>query len=502
MVVIGGGINGVGIAADAASRGLSVLLCEKDDLASGTSSKSSKLVHGGLRYLKYLDFRLVREALGEREVLIRTAPHLVKPMRFVLPLDHPWWYRWFIRVGLFVYDHLNRSNSLPKTRSLDLDNESLFHDHIKHGFKYSDCWTDDARLVVANAQQAERHGACIRTRTKVVKGGRTPHGWVMTLKHMKTGQQEEILSKCLVNAAGPWAEKLINQTLDRTSVYKLRMIKGSHLVVRKWFDAKHPYILEQKDGRVIFVIPYFEDFLLVGTTDELHTGPLEAVHTTQKEIDYLFDAVHRYFKYRLQKEDIVETFSGVRPLCDDESSNPSAVTRDYTLTHEDEGTDYPIINVFGGKLTTYRKLARQAVNMLQPCFPSMQPCQTDRAILPGGDFGETRIEDFEVTLQERYPFLSPKRIQRYIRSYGTEALTMLEPVNSIEDLGEIFGDHLTEAEVRYLMTHEWAQTANDILKRRSKLGLSMSAENQKRLKCWIKENRDPTWGQAARTEPS
>ncbi|KAA0017806.1 glycerol-3-phosphate dehydrogenase [Salinicola corii] len=484
LIVVGGGINGTGIANDAAGRGLSVLLCEQSDLASATSSASSKLIHGGLRYLEHREFRLVREALKEREVMLRKAPHIVWPLRFILPHQPHLRPGWMIRAGLFLYDHLSHRDSLPNAKRLRFGSESPLVPTIKRGFEYSDCWVDDARLVVLNAIQAREKGADIRVRTRCVEA-REEHGqWVVSLENLDTGKRQEQRAKVLVNAAGPWVESFVKGNAKRDSRYGIRMIQGSHLIVPRLNDDDRAYILQNRDGRIVFVLPYQQRYSLIGTTDRRYQGDPSQVSINDEEIDYLLDVLNSHFVKQLSREDVISTYAGVRPLCDDESENPSAMTRDYTLDLDRHGA--PMLSIFGGKITTYRKLAEAAMRKLEPLLPTMGQPWTADARLPGGDI-ESR-QAFADRLVDEYPFLGRERVERFASSYGSLCLDFLNGKQSQEDLGQHFGSGLTRAEVDYLIEHEWARTSADILWRRSKLGLRLTSDEQQTLSRYLDQH--------------
>lgn len=478
LVVIGGGINGAGIARDAAGRGLKVLMCEKDDLAQGTSSRSGKLVHGGLRYLEYYEFRLVREALLEREVLLNSASHIIWPMRFVLPHspnDRP---AWLVRLGLFLYDHLGGRKRLPATRTLDLrrdpEGAPILPQYTK-GFEYSDCWVDDARLVALNALDAHERGAEILTRTACVSARREGNRWNVSLKG-KTGLRN-VTAKVLVNAAGPWVGDVLARVAGLNSSRGVRLVKGSHIIVPKFWEGPHAYLVQNHDKRVIFINPYENGTALIGTTDIPYEGPAEDVKIDDAEQDYLINAVNRYFKQKLRREDVLHAYSGVRPLFDDGKGNPSAVTRDYVFDLDDKGA--PLLSAFGGKITTFRKLSEHAMRKLAPFFPNMGKDWTSGGILPGGEIPNADYESWINTLRNDYPFLSAELLQHYGRCYGARTSRVLGKAKSMADLGTHFGAGLYEAEVNYLVAHEWAETAEDVLDRRTKLGLRMTkAERQ------------------------
>lgn len=477
LIVVGGGINGTGIANDAAGRGLSVLLCEQSDLASATSSASSKLIHGGLRYLEHREFRLVREALREREVMLRKAPHIVWPLRFILPHQPHLRPGWMIRAGLFLYDHLSHRDSLANARTLRFGPDSPLVPAIRKGFEYSDCWVDDARLVVLNALQAQEKGADIRVRTRCTQASEENGQWRVSLENRDTGERQECRGKVLVNAAGPWVESFVKNNAKRESRYGIRMIQGSHLVVPRLNQDDRAYILQNQDGRIVFVLPYQQRFSLIGTTDRRYQGDPSQVSVNDEEIDYLLEVLNAHFVKQLSREDVISTYAGVRPLCDDESENPSAMTRDYTLDLDSHGA--PMLSIFGGKITTYRKLAEAALHKLQPLMPDMGQAWTAEARLPGGDI-ESR-EAFVLQLLRDYPFLGRERAERFASSYGTLCLRFLNGKQSQEALGQHFGGGLTRAEVDYLIEHEWARTSEDILWRRSKLGLRLTSEDQQAL---------------------
>ena len=481
VVVIGGGINGVGIANDAAGRGLSVLLCEQHDLAAHTSSASSKLIHGGLRYLEHFEFRLVHEALGEREVLLRKAPHIIWPLRFVLPHQSHLRPRWMLRAGLFFYDHLGARTTLPGSTSLRLDTQGPLQPRFTHAFEYSDCWADDARLVALNAVQARSLGAEIRTRTRCVSAKREAGLWNLELETVH-GDREWVQGRALVNASGPWAAQVIEQVVSARSPHAIRLVQGSHIVVPQLYRGSQAYILQNEDQRIVFVIPYEHQFSLVGTTDLDYRGDPAESSPTEGEERYLLDVVNAHFRRQLGAQDIHHRYAGVRPLLDDEDDNPSAVTRDYTLTVDAPDDGPPLLSVFGGKLTTYRRLAEAALEKLEPWLAA-GPAWTAAHALPGGDF-ETQ-ETLAAKLASRFPWLSPEQTTRYVRSYGTLSRMFLHGAGSAQDLGEDFGGGLTEREVEYLCEREWAIEAEDILWRRSKLGLHLSTAQQQRLKEYL-----------------
>ncbi len=484
LLVVGGGINGAGIAADAAGRGLSVILCEQKDLAGATSSASSKLIHGGLRYLEHYEFRLVREALKEREVLLAKAPHMIKPLRFILPHSPHLRPRWMILAGMFLYDHLGKRKTLAASNGLRFGPESPLKGEFSRGFEYSDCWVDDARLVVLNALTVRRYGGQVLNRTSCVHATRTANTWSAELKDLKTGKSRTVHARGVVNAAGPWVEKFLRGNLELKSPYGVRLIKGSHIVVPRLHSGAEAYILQNKDQRVVFVIPYHGVFSLVGTTDEEYKGDPYKVAISQEETDYLIDVVNDHFKQQVSREDVVWAYSGVRPLCDDESDDPSAITRDYTVEIDDKEGALPVLSVFGGKVTTYRKLAESAMNQLAPYFPDMGSNWTANAPLPGGDFRDG-FQNFKLSVRERYPFLDSATVKRLARNYGSMVGEVLGDAKSAADLGEPLGHGLYTREVDYLVEKEWANCAEDILWRRSKLGLLLTPEEVEALRNYL-----------------
>ncbi|SDU15197.1 homodimeric glycerol 3-phosphate dehydrogenase (quinone) [Pseudomonas pohangensis] len=483
IAVIGGGINGAGIAADAAGRGLSVFLCEMHDLAAHTSSASSKLIHGGLRYLEHYEFRLVREALAEREVLLAKAPHIVRPLQFILPHRPHLRPAWMIRAGLFLYDHLGKREKLPASRSLVFGADSPLKAEITRGFEYADCWVDDARLVVLNALAAHELGARIATRTRCLGAQRLDGHWQLQLQHAD-GRNETLRARALVNASGPWVAGFIQQGLQEKPPYGVRLIQGSHLIVPRLHDGEQAYILQNEDRRIVFVIPYLERFSMIGTTDREYHGDPASVAITDGEIDYLLNVVNAHFRRPVQRSDILHSFSGVRPLCDDESDDPSAVTRDYTLALSGKSDEAPLLSVFGGKLTTYRKLAEAALEQLQPWFPDMADCWTEHASLPGGEKMDSP-DQLARHLTRHSPWLPAPLARRWAHSYGSRSGQLMEGVAKLEQLGEHFGSDLYQREVDYLCRVEWAQTAEDILWRRSKLGLFLDTGQQARLQDYL-----------------
>ncbi len=511
LFVIGGGINGCGIARDAAGRGLSVTLAEKGDLAGATSSSSTKLFHGGLRYLEYFEFRLVREALLEREVLLRAMPHISWPMRFVLPYHPdmrfegdtptskllttfmPWMKgrrpAWLIRVGLAMYDALGGRKLLPGTYTLDLTRRpegAPLNDKFTRAYEYSDCWIEDSRLVALNARDAEAHGARIMTRTEVVGAEREGGHWVIRLRDAVTGGETTRRARMLVNAAGPWVGDVISGTLRLNTTDNVRLVRGSHIVTRRLFDHDKCYFFQGTDGRIIFAIPYETDFTLIGTTDQEHLRADEKPVITDGERDYLLTFASQYFKTPVTADDIVWTYSGVRPLYDDGAKSATAATRDYVLKVETAG-GAPLLNIFGGKITTYRRLAEAALEKIVSHVPASSGPWTAGAPLPGGDFPVKGVKALIAALMADYPFLTERWATRLVRAYGTEARQILGTATSAPDLGEDFGATLTATEVEWLMRREFARRAEDVVWRRSKLGLRLDAAQIDRLDAWMAE---------------
>ena len=494
IAIVGGGINGCGIARDAAGRGLSVYLCEQDDLASGTSSRATKLIHGGLRYLEHYKFRLVREALAEREVLWANAPHIVWPLRFVLPHHAGLRPAWLLRLGLFLYDHLGGRKALPATRTLDLRHDPVgvpLKDRAAQAFEYSDCWVEDARLVVLNAMAARANGALIETRHALVEAVRDNGLWQLVVEDRATGARKHRLAKILVNAAGPWVGAVLGQALRQNGPARVRLVKGSHIVVRKLFDHDRCYIFQNADGRIVFAIPYERDFTLIGTTDIDYQGDPADVAADMGEIDYLCALANDYFTRTITREDVVWTYSGVRPLYDDGSSAAQEATRDYVLTLDAPQGTAPLLSVFGGKITTYRRLAEAALDKLRPLVPGLRGPWTANATLPGGDFPMQGFAALVADLRDAYPSLPTTLLTRLARAYGTRARDIVGDARQLADLGKLFGADLTEAEVLYLKQEEWARSAEDILWRRSKLGLRVSPEEAASLQTYLQNTAGP-----------
>ncbi len=487
LLVVGGGINGVGIARDAAGRGLSVVLCEKGDLGQGTSSRSGKLIHGGLRYLEYYEFRLVREALIEREVLLRAAPHIIWPMRFVLPHRREQRPAWMIRLGLLLYDHLGGRQLLPLSRRLDLSCDPAgrtLKPEFKTGFEYSDCWVDDARLVLLNALDAAARKATILTRTALVKARRENGAWQADLRS-DSGTMTRVRARGMVNAAGPWVEQVISQNVGLNSSHRVRLVKGSHIVVPKFWEGPQAYLFQNDDRRVVFVNPYEGDLCLIGTTDIPYSGEADAVAISEDEIRYLLRVVNRFCVHPLQRSDVVHSFSGVRPLFDDNAENPSAVTRDYVFEVNDADGALPLLSVFGGKITTFRKLSEHALDRLKPFFPRMARPWTSGVALPGGDIEEADFDAFSARLRHEYAVIPRDLIEHYARLYGTRARELLDGVRSTVDLGRHFGGMLYQREVEFLQRKEWASTADDILERRTKHALHLTPQQRQAFANWL-----------------
>jgi glycerol-3-phosphate dehydrogenase len=486
LFIVGGGINGTGIAADAAGRGLTVALCEMNDLASATSSNSSKLIHGGLRYLEHYEFGLVRKALNEREVLLKLAPHIVTPLRFQMPHRPHLRPAWLIRIGLFLYDHLGKREALGGSHGVKYDQSSALKSEITKGFEYADCAVDDARLVVVNALSAQKNGAHIYDRCKCISAKRKQGVWEIKLQKQGSSNVETVTAKGLVNAAGPWVSSFIETKVERKAPYSIRMIKGSHIVVPKLYQQDNAFIMQNEDQRIVFAIPYREDYTLIGTTDEEFTGDPSKVSISQEETDYILSIANQHFKHQLKKEDVIWSYSGVRPLLEDESNDPSAVTRDYTLHVEDEAGKAPLLSVFGGKITTYRQLALSTMDDLKPYYPNMGKEWTHKVTLPGGDLN-TSLQGYAKLLQSKYTFISPKLAYRYASTYGTLCESFLKQASSIDALGKHFSNDLYQVEIDYLIQNEWAYTSQDILWRRTKLGLVFSQDMTTQLDQYLVE---------------
>lgn len=485
VLVIGGGINGAGIAADAAGRGLKVVLCEKSDLAGGTSAWSTKLIHGGLRYLEFYEFGLVRKALQEREVLTRAAKHIIQPMAFQIPQlpnsRHPL----LIRLGLFLYDNLARRKQFKSSRSVKYDNKGVLSGSITQGFEYWDAQVDDSRLVVSNALQAKAKGACVLTQTECTDLRAEEGGWVATVVDTATMVKSEIRAKSIVNASGPWVSSLLKKLSPEKSVNELRLVKGSHIVVSKMYEGNTAYMLQHHDGRIVFVIPYQGKYSLIGTTEEAFTGNLDKPEISNDEINYLLAIVNQYFKKAIVKDDVVYTYAGVRPLMEEEGIDASKVSRDFHL--ELDSTPHPLLSVYGGKVTTYRVLAETAVNQLVDSLEKESAAWTKNAALPGGDFDSH--EALREQLTSRYGWLESDLINRWLYSYGTLSFNIVGSASSMTELGVKFGHDLYQKEVDYLCSEEWAKSADDILWRRSKLGYFFSEKEREALDAYVKQSQ-------------
>lgn len=500
IAIIGGGINGCGIARDAAGRGYSVFLAEKNDLACGTSSGSTKLVHGGLRYLEHFEFKLVRESLREREVLWAMAPHIIWPLRFVLPYTKGLRPAWLLRLGLFLYDHIGGRKLLPGTRMLDLRTDpagAALGPGFRRAFEYSDCWVDDARLVVLNAMDAAERGAVVRTRSSFQRVERVRDHWEATVRNERTGEENNIEARLIVNATGPWVDDVIGQVVARNSQRNVRLVQGSHIVVRRLFEHDRCYFFQNPDGRIFFAIPYEQDFTLIGTTDRDFSGSPDNVQISDEEIDYLLAATREYFGNRITRDDIVWTYSAVRPLYDDGASKAQEATRDYVLKLEGRADEPKLLNIFGGKITTYRRLAEAAMDKIDDEFGRSTTSWTLKSALPGGSFAVDGYEGQVAGLVADYPFLDDSTARRMVRMYGTRARKLLGQARDRHDLGEDFGAGLTEREVAYLQSDEWAEEAEDILWRRSKLGLRLDRTAQARLRDWLVAHPIPRTADAA-----
>ena len=489
LLIVGGGINGVGIARDAAGRGLKVALCEQADLGGATSSASSKLIHGGLRYLEHYEFSLVRESLAEREVLLRTAPHLVWPLRFVLPHAPQLRPAWMIRIGLFLYDHLTRRVSLPGSHGVDLRNDKLgagLKPEFRKGFVYSDCATDDARLVIANARGAANAGAKIMVRTAGTGAEVTGDTWRVALEDRVTGERHHAHARVLINAAGPWVTRVRQSTQGLSPGKAIRLVKGSHIVVPRLHDEAHAYILQNDDRRQVFVIPYERGLSLIGTTEApVEDDPSQKVGISDDEISYLCRATARYMKNAAKPEDVVWSYSGLRPLVDDKTTDPSAITRDYILDLDTVGNRVPVLTIYGGKITTYRHLAEEVLAKLRPFLPHMGAAWTDTAALPGGDVPNGDMNTLADELRHSYPKLPGSLLNDLAQRYGTLSRELLGDTREVEVLGKHFGAGLYAREVDYLIEQEWAQTADDILWRRTKTGVHMTSEQRAQVQGYI-----------------
>lgn len=486
LLIVGGGINGAGIARDAAGRGLSVLLVEQDDLASHTSSASTKLIHGGLRYLEYYEFRLVREALIERERLLGMAPHIIWPLRFVLPQSQSPRPAWLVRLGLFLYDHLGGRKLLPPTETVKLGRSALgkgLRPDPGSAFVYSDCWVDDARLVALNALDAAERGARVLTRTRLSEARCESGGWTATITDADGSRT--VRTRALINAAGPWVGDIFTRVPGAHKDHGVRLVKGSHIVVPRLYEGEHCFMLQNPDRRIVFAIPYEGKFTLIGTTDEPWEGAPAKAAISDEETRYLCDTANRYFERATTPDDVVWSYAGIRPLYDDMTANASAVTRDYVLDLDLHDGHAPMLSIFGGKITTYRKLAEHALEQLSRFFPRAGNAWTAGAALPGGDMPRADFDRFEAALAAEYPSLPRDLVHRLARAYGTRSTALLGDARTLADLGRDFGGGLHAREVDYLIGQEWARTAEDILFRRSKLGLHVPVETAASLETYL-----------------
>ena len=493
VFVIGGGINGCGIARDAAGRGYSVLLAEMRDLASGTSSKATKLIHGGLRYLEYYDFRLVREALKEREILWRTAPHIISPLRLILPYVRGLRPAWMLRLGLLLYDHIGGRSLLPPRKTIDLRSDPAgkpLKPIFSRAFEFSDCWVDDARLVVLNARDAADRGASIHTRMRVSRAERCDGLWRITLAGTApdgTPSETVLQARLLVNAGGPWVDEVLRDVLGRNQAHNVRLVEGSHIIVKSKFADPRAFFFQNGDGRVIFAIPYENDFTLIGTTDRDFDGDPSDVVIAEDEIDYLCAAASEYFAEPVRREDVVASYAGVRPLFDDHASKAQEATRDYVLKSDGGEGAAPLVNIFGGKLTTYRRLSEQVLEEIGRLIGVKGAPWTAASPLPGGDFPLADFTSEMQKLKRDYPFLESHHAERLFRLYGRIAYAILGNATSYDDLGECLGHDLYEAEMDHLVEKEWAMTAEDVLWRRTKLGLRMEGPQKERVAAWLRD---------------
>ena len=495
VFIAGGGINGLGVARDAVGRGYSVCLCEMNDFASGTSSNSTKLIHGGLRYLEHYEFRLVQKSLKEREVLLRMAPHIIWPMRFILPHSKEMRPAWLLRLGLALYDHLGFRKILPGTSHVKLNTGEFgapLKNKFKFGYEYSDCWVDDSRLVILNAVDASKKGAKLQNYSKVTNVTQSDGLWSVTTTDSFNGKQDVIKAKCFVNASGPWVDEVLNESFSERNAKNVRLVKGSHIVVNKLYEHDKSYICQNKDGRIFFMIPYEDKFTLIGTTDIDHGQLAGQVEISEEEKLYICESASSYLKKEITTKDIIWSFSGVRPLYDDGASKAQEATRDYVVKAKEYESSL-MINIFGGKITTYRRLSEKILNHIEAFLGKRGESWTNKSFLPGGDIEVDGQLALKNKLHANYPFFSEDTIKRLVRSYGTITLDIFGDADSLESLGEDFGSSLYEKEVIYLIEKEWARTADDILFRRSKLGLSLSKNeiNQldKFLESYLKQSK-------------
>lgn len=483
IIVVGGGINGVGIANDAAGRGLKVGLYEAQDFAGATSSASSKLIHGGLRYLEQYQFRLVSEALSEREILLKKAPHIAYPMRFRLPYQSQLRPKWMLRAGLFLYDHLGKQSTFEKSRYTPLNNNDVLQPPFSHGFEYSDCWVDDARLVILNAIQAQQLGAEVSNYCRVEKAQRENGLWIVQLTDLRSGEQYQRYAKVLVNATGPWVSQFIADNHIKPPPYDVRMVKGSHIIVKRLHQEPYAYMIQNDDDRIIFVIPYLDNYSLIGTTDIEYHGDPRTVSIDSSEKQYLIDACNRYFRSTLTTQEVIADFSGVRPLCDDRKSSAQNVTRDYVLHLDSAENQAPLLSIFGGKLTTYRKLAESALEKLAPLITITQPPWTATAPLSGGNEFQWDANEKELSLL--YPYVDKAIRTRWLRAYGSMTRKLLVNVSTKEDLGQRFSRQLYQVEIDFLIESEFVYTIDDLVLRRTKLYLDLTNEEFSNIRDYI-----------------
>ena len=494
ILIIGGGINGVGVARDAVGRGFTVSLCEAKDLASGTSSASSKLIHGGLRYLEQYKFRLVRESLEEREILLRMAPHIISPMRFIFPHAKNMRPRWLLRLGLFLYDHLGRQKILPRTRAINLSTDiagNALKNNFQFGFEYSDCWVDDARLVVLNAVDAANMGADINIHTNVENAVSKDGVWHIHAINNRTGETIKRKARVLVNAAGPWVDEVLSMVFKEKNLKNVRLVRGSHIVVKKIFEHDKAYVLQNPDGRVIFAIPYEENYTLIGTTDKEHGEKVGSVKIDTQEIQYLCKSASKYFEKSIVESDVLWSYSGVRALYNDAVTEAQKATRDYVIETQIKDSS-PLINIFGGKITTYRRLSEKILQHVETLLWPRGPAWTAQSQLPGGNFEIDELPGLITQLQTRYPFLEKSQVYRFARSYGTLSEHILGEANSLADLGKHFDGGLYQIEIEYLVANEWATTAQDILFRRTKLGVGISKDVSGKIDIFLKSMQKET----------
>lgn len=492
ILVIGGGVNGCGIARDAVGRGLKVALVEQSDLASATSSASTKLFHGGLRYLEFYEFGLVKKALIEREVLLRNMPHISWPMRFVIPHLPGMRPKWMLRAGLFIYDYIGGRKLLPATKKIHFNKSPLGEpliDDIKVGYEYSDCWVDDARLVVLNARDAADRGANIMTRTRFVSAKPKDTQWVASLRDMHTGKTKSVKARVLINAGGPWVKDIIEERIKTDTPENIRLVRGSHIVVPKLYEHDRAYFFQNSDGRLIFTIPYENDFTLIGTTDADHQGDPANAKCSAEEAAYLCQIASRNFKKDISPNDVVWSYAGVRPLHDTANGDASAASRDYQIKVRLINEDSPLINIFGGKITTYRKLSEEVATELAPFVSIIGKPWTHHGPLPGGDFAYQQKDALIAQFRWDFPFLEEDQMRRMFKAYGTQASEMLKGITSVKQMGKSFGAGLTEIEVKWLMNREWAQTAEDVVWRRTKLGLRLNDKEIAALDTWMQRAR-------------